>query len=196
MGLKGGYPMDIRIILTVVAGFLFLFALFPYIFAIIRGETKPSKATWIIWGTIDIIVLSGMYFEDSVNGQIVGATIGAWTIVIFSIKYGTSGWTKTDKFCFGGAVLGIILWQIFNDPILGIVTSSIVALIGSVPTFVSTWKDPTKENKIAWTMFWVSCICTIFIIPKWDIANALQPIVFFTVESVMMYLLFINPRFR
>lgn len=180
--------------LSVLAGVLFIAAFVPYIRAILRKETKPAKASWIIWATLDAITLLGMFFKDTVNGQILGAVLGAGVVAALALKYGTPGWTKLDKFCLAGAVLGIVLWQVFNDPVFGIVTSLSVVFLGSMPTFTAAWKDPSRENKLAWTLFWVSCVCAVIAIPQWTLADAAQPITFFAIESIMMYILFIRPR--
>lgn len=177
-------------VLSVIAGLLFIAGFIPYVRAILRGETKPAKTSWIIWATLDTITTLGMLIEGSVNGQIVGAVTGAWLITILALKYGTSGWTKPDKFCLAGAILGIALWQTFSDPVLGIVTSEVVVFIASIPTFVSAWKEPGREDKTAWAIFWISCVCAVIAIPKWTLADAAQPITFFTIESIMMFILY------
>jgi hypothetical protein len=191
-------------ILSVVAGLLYLVAFALYIRAILRdrhlpagtpGKTEPSKASWIIWASLDSITISGMYVEGTVNGQILGAVIGAWIVVGYAMKYGTPGWTILDKFCLVGAVLGIVLWQMFSSPILGVMISLSVVFLGSIPTFVSAWKDPSRENKFAWVIFTISCVCAIIAIPHWTLADAAQPITFFAVEAVMIYILFVRPRF-
>mgnify|MGYP000132529445 FL=1 len=180
--------------LSILAGLLFVAAFVPYIRAILRKETKPAKASWIIWANLDTITLAGMFFKGTVNGQILGAVLGAWVVAALALKYGTPGWTKLDKFCLGGAVLGIVLWQVFSDPVFGIVTSLSVVFLGSIPTFTSAWKDPSRENKLAWTIFWVSCVCAVIAIPHWTLADAAQPITFFAIETIMMYILFVRPR--
>lgn len=186
--------MNMKNVLTVVSGVLFILGFFPYIKAIIRKETKPAKASWIIWASLDTITLAGMYTKDAVNGQIIGAVLGAWVVVSFTLKYGTPGWTKLDKFCLSGATLGIVLWQTFDSPVLAILTSVSVIFLGSIPTFTSAWSDPSREDKLAWTIFWASCICAVAAIPQWTIADAAAPIVFFSIETIMMYILYIRPR--
>ena len=183
-----------KTIFSVVSGFLFVFAFFPYGRAIVRGETKPAKASWIIWATLDLITLIGMFAKHTTNGQIIGAVIGAWTVAALSLKYGNPGWTKLDKLCLGAGVVGILLWQVFSNPVLGIITSLSVVFFGSFPTFESAWTDPSRENKIAWTILWVSCVCAIIAIPKWTLADAAQPITFTIIESVMMYILYVHAR--
>lgn len=182
--------------LSIFAGLLFVIGFIPYIRAILRKETKPVKVTWLIWASLDTITLVGMFFKNTVNGQIIGAVIGGWVIVVLALKYGTSGWTKLDKFCLGGAILGIVLWQMFDNPVLGIITSQSTMFLGSIPTFVSAWKDPSREDKLAWTIFWISCVFAIIAISHWTLADATQPIMFFAVETTMMFILFIRPRIR
>lgn len=186
--------MHLKDILSALSGIIFFIAFVPYIGAIVKGKTKPAKASWLIWATLDSIILIGMYFKHSLNGQIVGAVAGAWIIAILAIKYGKPGWTILDKLCLAGAALGILLWQIWDNPNLAIATSLVVILLGSIPTFVSAYKDPSKEDRKAWTIFFVSCVIAIPAIPVWTLENAGQPIVFLVVETVMMYLLYIKPR--
>lgn len=186
--------MNIKNILSILAGILFAIGYIPYITAILRRRTKPAKASWIIWGTLDTITLAGMIAKHSVNGQILGAVVGVWIVIILALKRGTPGWTNLDKLCLVGAALGIVLWQTFNNPVLAIVTSQIVIFLGSIPTFVSAWQDPSRENKLAWTIYWISCILAVFAIPKWTFQDAGQPINFLLIESIMMFILYVRPK--
>lgn len=180
--------------LSYLSGVIFCLAFVPYVRAIVRKETKPSKSTWIIWAILDTVTLVGMYFEDSVNGQIVGAVIGSWVVVVLALKYGVPGWTKLDKLCLAGAILGVVLWKAFSSPMLGILTSLSVVFIGSTPTFESAWKDPSREDKLAWVTFWISCVLAVIAIPEWTLKDAAQPITFTVIETIMMYILFVRPK--
>jgi hypothetical protein len=110
------------------------------------------------------------------------------------MKYGKSGWTIADKICLCGAIIGIIFWGIFNNPLLGVVISCSVNIIGSIPTFISTWIDPEAEDKLAWSIFWVSCIFTLLAMPKFTFEDTSQPISFFAVGTAMVFLLYLKPR--
>ncbi len=178
--------------LSILAGVLFIIGFIPYIISILQKETKPAKATWIIWASLNIITILGMYYEHAINGQMLGAVGGAITVTLLSLRYGVPGWTKMDKFCLVGAIIGIALWQIFDNPTLGIVTSCIVAFIGSIPTFASAWENSGRENKFAWAIWWISCIFAIIAIPKWTLADAMPPFSFFIVDTIMVYLVLIR----
>lgn len=186
--------METKYVLTVIAGVLFIIGFVPYIRAIVRKETKPTTASWLIWATLDTITLAGMFFKNAVNGQIIGAVLGAWVVVVLALIYGTRGWTKLDKYCLGGAVLGIVLWLVFDNPVFGIVISNVVVFLGAIPTFKSAWGDPSREDKVAWTIYWLSCVVAVLAIPAWTLADATQPVTFFVIETIMMYIVYIRAR--
>ncbi len=179
--------------LSTLAGIVYLIGYGPYILAIFRG-TKPSKVSWSIWAALDVIVLVTMLKSHTVNGQIIGATAGSCIVAALALKRGEPGWTKFDKLCLSGAVFGIILWQMFRNPVYALLTSLGVAILASIPTFVSAWRDPSRESRAGWTIFFISCIFAICAIPQWTIADAAQPITFTAIECVMMYLLWIRPQ--
>lgn len=120
-----------------------------YIRAILRRVATPMKSTWLIWASLNSVTFAGMWAQGSVNGQIIGGILGAWTVTILAFKYGESGWTLLDKLCLVGAALGIILWLMFDSPTLRIVTSLCVVFLGSIPTFVSALKDLARQNRLA-----------------------------------------------
>ena len=173
---------------SLIAGILLVCGYVPYIRAILKGTTKPAKASWAIWACLDTVALYGMYLQNSVNGQIVGATLGAIVVAMLSIKYGKPGWTKLDEYCLAGAVIGISL--IFLSPRWSLLASLATIFVGSFPTFRSAWNDPRLENKLAWTLGWFSCVFAICAVPKWTVQDAAQPMTFFAIQTVMMYLLY------
>lgn len=180
--------------LSVIAGILFLIGFIPYIREILRGVAKPSKASWIIWTALDIVVIAGMWAKHSVNGQIIGAFAGSVVTMILALKYGKPGWTWLDKACLGGGALGIVLWLVFDDANVGIIVSMIVVMIGLIPTIISAWTNPANEDKLAWTIFFTSCLFAIPAIPAWTWADALQPLAYFAGETVMVSVLYARPR--
>ncbi|MBI5654195.1 hypothetical protein HZC53_00860 [Candidatus Uhrbacteria bacterium] len=177
-----------------MAGILFLIGFIPYILAIVKRKTRPSKASWIVWTALDAVTLAGMLAKNSVNGQIIGAFAGSCLTVGLALKYGKPGWTWLDKLCLVGGALGILLWKVFGDANFGIVAGMTVVTLGSFPTFVNAWKNPADENKTAWTIFGASCVFAVIAIPAWTLADALQPVVYIAIESVMIFILYARPR--
>lgn len=69
-----------------------------------------------------------------------------------------------------------------------------VVVIGGIPTIVAAWKDPRREDRLAWTLFWFSCLCAVLAIPRLTVEDALQPITFAAYETAMMGILLFRPR--
>lgn len=176
------------------AGILFIVGFFPYINAIARGKARPAKVSWLIWISTDLITFAAMIASGTLNGQMIGVITGGTMVTVLALLKGERGWSRIDRFCLAGAVIGIVLWAISGDPDVAIVLIGAVGFLGSIPTFVSAWKNPDSENRLAWTIFWLSCVCAVLAIPKLTIADAVQPLIFFVIESVMMYILYIRKR--
>ena len=107
--------------LNVLAGILVVSGFLPYIYTVVRGRTTPSKASWVIWASLDVLAAAGMYASGSLNGQIVGAAAGAWTVALLALWYGERGWTSLDKMCLLGGGTGIVLRLTMGSPLAAII---------------------------------------------------------------------------
>lgn len=185
----------------IISGLLVILGFVPYIKFIIQNrhtenDGKPVKITWLIWAMNDTIIIIGMYVTKTLNLQISAAVVCAWVLVVLAFLYGSPGWKKIDIFCALGAMLGIFLWFEFDNPTYSIIASNAVLIIGGIPTFISTYQNPERENRFAWTIWFTSCLFALAVIEKWDWNNASQPISFFIIEATEVVLLWIVPRFR
>ena len=151
---------------------------------------------WLILAVVDSIALICLIAEHAANFQIIGAVVGSWSVFVLSIKYGKSGWGRLDKFYLIGAAVGISLWWWLKNPLLGLMISLGVITIGCMPTIVKTWRRPKSENKLAWLIWTLSCFFALAAIPKWDLANAAQPVVFTVLEATMMFLTCVRPKLK
>lgn len=195
--------MAAKNVFSIVSGVLFVIAFFPYVRAIWKtrhlpsghkDKVEPSKVSWIIWASLDSITFASMLIKHTLNGQIIGAIMGAWIVAALVMKYGKSGWSTLDKLCLAGGCLGIVLGFTFKSPELAMLTSIVTVIIGSLPTFHSAYHDPSKEDRTAWTIFWISCVVAIMAIPQWTFMDSAQVLAFTTIEMTMMVLLWIKPH--
>ena len=182
--------------MNTLSGILCLTAFLPYIWAIVNHQTVPSPVSWAIWACVDTLVLLAMKKEKAPIGQITGAVAGAWIITTLAIIFGKPTMGSIEWVSIIGAVAGIVLWQKTGNALLAIVCSSLALMIGAIPTFVSAYKNPSQEDPLAWSVWFVSCVFALFAIPKgkWNLANALQPITFTIIETTMVVLVVIRPH--
>lgn len=184
--------MSIKVILSTCSGLIFILAFFPYIRAIVRGETSPRKATWLVWTVGDIIILTGMIVKGTVSGLMIGAVLGATTTLVLSLKYGESGWTRRDKVCISFSGLAIALWLYYGDSNFGIAFSLLALAIAVWPTYVSAWHKPENEDRRGWVLFNLANVFAVFGIPYWTFADAAPPSTFMVIDVPMLYLLFLR----
>ena len=152
--------------MNTLSGILFFVAFLPYILAIIHHETIPSPVTWAIWASVDTLILFAMKKEKAPIGQITGAVSGAWIITALAIFFGKPTMGSIEWVSIAGAVIGIILWQRTGNAVLAIVCSSLATFIGAFPTFANGYTNPSQENPIAWTIWFIGCIFRLFRNPE------------------------------
>ena len=178
-----------------ISGGLLFIGYLPYIWAIINHQTTPSPVSWGIWVVLDVMSLLAMRKEKANIGQLTAATVGAFCITALAMIFGKSTILgPVEWFSIVGAVTGIILWKKTGNALLAIIASQVAMFAGAIPTFARAYANPMQENPVAWSIWFVSCLCALFAVRKWDMANALQPLTFMTIETVMVFLVVIRPH--
>ena len=169
---------DIASIAGKLAGIISLSAYVPYILSILRKETKPNRASWIIWAIVSsIIALS--YREAGASYAFlapVGYVVGSTIVFILSIKYGVGGWTPFDRKCLIGAAISLVLWKIFDSPMSALLINLLINLLGTMPTARKAWYQPQTESKVAWSLFSLGSIVNLFAVENWTFSMAVYPV--------------------
>ncbi len=179
--------------MNTISGLLFFVAFLPYIWTIVNGQTIPSPVSWAIWASVDTLALLAMRRVGATSGQLTGAVAGAWAITVLALMFGKPTMGFVEWISLISAIAGIAMWKKTGNAVFAIICSQIAVFAGAIPTFVGAYANPSQENPIAWSIWFVSCICALFAIRKWDLANALQPVTFTVIETTMVVLVVIRP---
>lgn len=169
------------------------FAYILYVRSIIRGETKPNKATWWIWAFMGAVVGLSYYFSGAENTIWVPIVefLGPFLIALLSIRYGEGGFdNKTDIMCFIGALLSIILWIIFKNPVIALVTNLLIDSFALIPTIRKSYLRPEGENFSAWLGTVFADGLNLFAIEKFTFAILIYPIYMFVSDLIILLILF------
>lgn len=178
----------------ILAGIFSFSAYLFYIRAILRGETRPSRATWFIWATVGSI-LAISYWASGAKDTIwvaVSESIAPIIIAILAVKYGTGGAEKTDIFCFIGSLASLILWYIFDSAVVALVTNLAIDFFAALPTIKKSWIDPRGEDRFAWTLTQTGNLFNLFAIDKMIFAVVIYPIYTFIVDGIITAILYKN----
>lgn len=189
---------DITAVAGKVAGITALAALVPYILAILRGETKPNRATWWIW-TVVGFMLGASYYSSGANHTIwvpVSYIIAPIIVAILSIKYGVGGWTRFDRYCLLGAGVSVVLWWMFSSPLVALLINLFIDLMGALPTIRKAYYEPESENFTAWVLNFAANTINLFAIERWTFAIAVYPIFMFTTCGLITTFIFIRRNYK
>lgn len=145
----------------VLSGLLSIIGVIPYCLDIVRHKTKPNLVSWITWSLLTGIAMAaqisaGEYRAAWFTG---GATIATGMVVILGLWHGYVKYTEFDVICQMLAVIGIILWQVFDDPLIALYTSVGVDFIAMLPTLRHSWQKPFEET---WQTFGIGAVAAMF----------------------------------
>ncbi len=186
---------DAKVVLGVVAGVIAFLAYIVYVVSILRGKSKPNRATWWIWAFMGLIVGLSYYSSGAENTIWVPFVefIGPLSIALLSIKYGEGGLdNKTDLICLLGAVLSVILWIIFNNPVVALVTSLVVDSFAIIPTIKKSYLRPEGEDFWAWFGTGVADSLNMFAVERFTFAILLYPIYMLVSDLIIITILFLK----
>lgn len=179
-------------IMGYIGGAIAFTGFFFYIATILRGETKPNRASWTIWALLGFVIL-GTYYSSGARNNLpatISLAIGQTITMVLSYKYGETGakMQTLDKACLVGAIISIFLWKGFDSPVLGLSGALLTDFIGIVPTWRDLYKDSTKEKPHGWIVWSIGNIFNMFTIEHLTVQDALYPSYFLIATGVSTYL--------
>ncbi|MBD3280000.1 hypothetical protein GF389_00565 [Candidatus Dojkabacteria bacterium] len=178
-------------ILIGLSTILGLLAALVYAWAILRGQARPHRTTRVVLLVIgSVSFLSLLAQGDQVAVWLAGgAFLFSVVIFILSLKYGMGGWAKIDILSLIIAIVGIVLWQITNDPILALYLSIGADLAGMVPAMVKTYHLPKTESAPVFFLFAVASLLNILAVESWTVEEIAFPGYLLVVNLVMVGLI-------
>ena len=182
---------DIRLIIGITAGSLSLIAYILYNIAILRGTTRPSRATWWILTLVGFLILASYYSEGARTTIWVPLAyfIGPLVIALLSLKYGRGGWTRLDRFCFAGAVVSMVFWFLTSSALIALLINIFIDFLGLLPTIKKSYRWPRTEDKTAWIFEAVASLINLFAIQAWTFEIYVYPLYLVIVNGLIAMLL-------
>jgi hypothetical protein len=178
--------------LILVAAGLRLASGIAYVFDILRGRARPNPITWFCWGLTASITLAAQIAEGVGIQALVTFAIALGPMAIFVVSIlrsrDASSFTPANVTCGALALVGIVLWQLTDDPILAIALSILADIFGGIPTIVKAFKDPASEPTFPYLLTMASMALTVTTISHWQFATYAFPIYIFGINLVVFVL--------
>lgn len=188
---------DIKVVLGLIAGIIAFLAYIVYIISIFRGGSKPNRATWWIWSFMGLVLALSYHFSGAENTIWVPYVefLGPLSIAILSIKYGEGGLDdKTDLFCLLGAFISVLLWIIFNNPVIALVTNLAIDSFAIIPTIKKSYLRPEGEDFWAWFGTGLADSLNMFAVERFTFAVLVYPIYMLTSDLIIIFILLFKKK--
>src|SRR3989344_3493625 len=141
--------------ISIIAGLFNLAAGTGYLKQVIKNESTPNPATWIIWVVVTILN-AATYFAVVEENFWIALSSGVTALMIFII-FVTSlfkgKFTKLNRVDTIALVLAIgigIFWQLSGNAIISNISLQIVFIVSFYPTIHGLLAGESKEKPISW----------------------------------------------
>lgn len=188
--------MEYKLIFGVIAVVLNLSSLGLYFHGIFLRSTKPHPFTWLIWG----IVSSVAFFAQLSGGGGAGAwstgvgSIACLSIAALALSFGEKHITKLDWACLAGALMGIALWLVTQEPLLAVVVVTVVDALGFIPTFRKAYHKPYEETMGTYVLAVFSFMFAIAALDSLNLTTVLFPLYIVVSATALAILLVVRRR--
>lgn len=156
-----------------------------YLIDTLKGKAKPNRVSFLIWGSAPLIAFFSQLDEGVGLVSIFTLAVAFSPLIIFLASFldRKAYWklTKFDYICGLFAVLGIVLWQITNNAIYGLVFSILADFFAAIPTIRKSYTHPQTENSHAYIASGFAAVITLLTLDAWTLYNSAFPIYIFSV---------------
>ena len=157
------YDLPVQAALGILAGILQLVASAPYVRDVLRGSTKPQRATWTIWAALSFVVLASQWADGATwsLALTLGQTVSCVVIFALALRRGVGGVSPVELAMLAIATLGIAGWYLVDDPTVAtcsVVVADVIAVGLMLP---KTYREPRSETLSTYLIGLVSTVLAI-----------------------------------
>jgi hypothetical protein len=180
----------------IIAGILQLVASAPYVRDILRGTTRPQRATWTIWATLSFVVLASQWASGATwsLALTIGQTLACAVIFALAIPRGVGGLSRIELLLLGIAALGIAGWQVSSNPVVATCAVVLADCIGVGLMLPKTYRAPGSETLSTYAIGVVSTIFALAAVGTLEPALLIYPVYILIADAAVVALIFLRRR--
>ena len=170
----------------------------PYIKDIVRSKAKPRFISWAIWAVLLGLTAIVSWQEGQVASAILSTASASvcFAVAAMTIRRLSMKMTYLEYFTLFGAAIGIVLWLVFDNPMLVLLTAVSVDAIAYIPTYVNGWRNPHHESlaMFALSVAGSSLVLIAAVVSEAASSGLIYPIYTVTFGMAMVGILFARRR--
>ena len=149
---------------------------FYYLYDTIRGNAKPNRVTWLLWGLFPMVIFVAQRAQgvEGLSWATFAAGLTPLLIVLASFLNKKAYWKTEprDYYLMAAAIAGIILWALTDDPNLAILLSLVADVLAGLPTLIKAYRHPETESWIAYAISTLGFGVGVLAIPSFTFEHA------------------------
>lgn len=164
--------MNIYQIVSVVGAWLLYL---PLSYSILRGRVKQNLATFILWGSLDLVAGLSILVQHG-NYQLPLAYVVGCAIVIVSVLISRSygAWTWYETMVSILVLICVIAWKM-SGPWYGTIFSTAGVFISGLPQLRDSWREPEKSPLLIYIGFTFVNVMSVLGGKAWTIEERFYP---------------------
>lgn len=152
-------------VLLIIGALLPVVSSATYIWAIVFGSVRPQVTTRFLLMLICGLSLASLVAAHDRSGVWLALTSAIQSVVlwILSLWRGIGSiFNKLDLLCLALCLVGIVLWLVNGQALLGLIASILADFVGCVPSLVKTVRLPHTEALTFYVLDTVAGLCVLF----------------------------------
>lgn len=165
-------------IFAILSGLILAAGAPPYLIDILKGKTKPERATWFIWSVLGTIAFfSQLSLHGGWSLVFIGLDgLGSIIVFLLSLRYGVGGWSLLDKAGLAIATIGVVISLLARDATIALGGVVLADVAGVVLTVQKTFRNPRSETSITWFFLGTSALFGALAVGKIQFNLLLYPV--------------------
>lgn len=153
-----------------ISAALSIIMIIPYVRDIFTKNTKPERASWLIWTVLTSIAFFSQLAKGATDSLWLtgGQTLAVLIVFILSLKYGVGGLTQRDMTALIGAAIGLVIWYFTKEPAYALLISILIDSIGTLLTVIKSYQEPETETVSTFVMSGTSGIFGALAVGSWS----------------------------
>jgi hypothetical protein len=164
-----------------------------YVWATIKGRTRPNRVTWLLWALAPLIAFAAEVGEGVGVSSLMTFMVGFSPLCVFVASFinRASYWkiTRLDVACGALSVAALVMWSLTRTAAVAIVFSVLADAVAGVPTVIKAYREPATESGTVFLTAAISAAITMLTLDTWGIADAAFPLYIFLIGSVLFVLI-------
>lgn len=161
-----------------------------------RGKTKPRIVSWFTWTLLTAIACAASFDDHQYPAGflMLFETAGASLVVVLGFKHGDRKFERLDVVSQIGAVVGLLLWAIFNSPTVAVLATVTIDLLGAIPTIKHSWQKPHEEAWITYALSSVAGGLIVLVAQDWRVTAIAYPFYLLTLNAMLTAIILRSPH--